>query len=89
MNFYEETIEIYEDLELKAEEKEIAFCKIIIKLMKDYTHRYSIEEIKNYLIFVMMLFRDVLKTNYNKGKSLHQLNIAKKRQIYNILYSEL
>ena len=89
MNFYEETIEIYESVALKTYEKEIAFCKILIKLMNGYTNKYSIEEIRNYILFIVILYRDIFKANYRKGKSIEQLSGLKKKQVYDILFSEL
>jgi len=89
MNFYEEIIEIYESIDLNSDEKEIAFCKIITKLMRLYTKKYSLEEIKNYVIFVLMLYRDIFKKPYNKGKSLDELSYIKRKKVYDILISEL
>lgn len=89
MNFYKETIEIYESIDLNSDEKEIAFCKIITKLMRLYTKKYTLDEIKNYLIFVLMLYKDILKKAYNPGTSLNELSYRKRKKVYDILISEL
>jgi len=89
MNFYEETIERYESLDLNSNEKEIAFCKIITKLMRLYTKKYTLEKIKNYLIFVLMLYKEIFKKPYNPGKSLDELSYSKRKKVYDILTYEL
>jgi hypothetical protein len=89
MNFYEETIEIYESIDLNSDEKEIALCKKITKLMRLYTKKYSLEEIKNYIIFVLMLYKDIFKKAHIPGKSLDELSYCKRKKVYDILISEL
>jgi hypothetical protein len=89
MNFYEQTIEIYENVQLNSEEKQILYCQLLINLMREYTPKYNLTQLTNYILFIIVLYRDLFENSYDAALPLENLNCVKRKQVYKILNSEL
>lgn len=89
MDLDKRILRIYEMCRFNTDQKLKEYCHILIDLMREYTKRYTLEEIRSYIIFIIALFLDLKEPYREIGKPFHQLDEKEKRSICNLLVYEL